>query len=236
MLISDPNIRAERARAKREAVLAFLADEVWSSAPILGQISGVVTRQGVHRLLVAMEQAGEIRRANAPILAGQGVTLWGITPHGLALTPGSDPSGAYFQPSKLSIERVPHQLALQRLRLAAEASGWEHWIRGERMGKVMTVRPDALVTRPDGNIVAIECELTVKTTKRYQRILFEHLQAIRAGRWVGVYYVSTPQVAAGLTRLFTAIKLLPGAVAFDDARRTRFKIVTADAFPPRMSV
>lgn len=233
MLISDPAIRAARARTKREAVLIFLAKEVWSSAGILGQVAGVNSRQGIHRMLVTMEQAGEIRRATAPILAGQGITIWGIMPHGLALAPVEEAGGTYFQPSKLSIERVPHQLALQKLRLAAEAMGWRSWVRGELLGTSPNIRPDALVSRPDGNIVAIECELTTKTTKRYQRILFEHLQAIRAGRWTGVYYVTPPALAPGLTRLFAAIDVLPGAVPFDDTRRARFKILPIDAFPPQ---
>lgn len=188
MLISDPRARLERAQAKRAAVLSFLADEIWTSSAILGQVTDLAARQGVHRLLTAMEQAGEIRRATAPILDGQGITLWGITPHGLALAPGGVPSQTYFQPSKLSIERIPHQLALQRLRLAAELAGWRNWTRGERLGKAPTVRPDAVVTRSDGNIVAIECELTIKTAKRYQRVIFEHLAEFRQSgpgrRWV----------------------------------------------------
>lgn len=231
MLISDPIARAERAQAKRDAVLRFLAGEVWTSAPILGQVAGVAARPAVHRLLVAMERDSLIRRSTAPILAGQGISLWGITPHGRALCPEADPTGPTFEPSRISIQAVPHHLALQALRRQAEAAGWTDWMRGERLGQAVAIRPDAIAKTPAGVQVAVECELTIKTVRRYQSVLAEHLRAIVAGRWVGVYYTSPPSVARGLARMFAAIKTLPGGVPFDDTRRSRFKIVTNTSFP-----
>jgi hypothetical protein len=161
--------------------------------------------------------------------------IWGITPHGLALTPSADPAGRYFEPSKLSLERVPHQIALQNIRLDAEAAGWTEWTRGEALGKSPPIRPDALVRRPDGNIVAVECERTIKTAKRYQKVLSEHLRAMRNGKWAGVYFVCPSTVAIGLQRMFDRIEKLPGGVPWDDTGRRRFRVLSATDFPPNRS-
>lgn len=215
-----------RAEAKRVAVLEFLAEEVWSSQAILGQIVGLQARQAAHRLLSRMEGEGTIRRAAAPILAGQGITLWGITPQGRAVTLSASPLGPVFEPSKLSLQTVPHSLALQVIRLRCEAEGWTNWTRGERLGKNVLIRPDAIAITPQGHRVAVECERTIKTSKRYQSILLAHLRAIQAGQWVGVYYMAPPAIAAGLERMFGAIQTLPGGVIFDEAKRRRFKIIS----------
>lgn len=230
-LIADPAARKERAAAKRRAVLDFLASEIWTSAPILGQILDLPHRQPVNRLLLAMEKEGTIRRAVGPTLAGQGVTLWGITTLGRALVATADPLGPVFEPSRLALGAVPHNLALQALRLRAEAAGWTAWTRGEALGKDASVRPDAVATMPGGQRVAIECERTVKTAKRYQVVLAAHLRAIQARQWLGVYYVAPSNVAPALIRIFSAIPALPGGIIFDSTRRGRFKVVLDATFP-----
>jgi len=235
MLISDPAARFARAAEKRRAVLLFLGAEVWSSADVLGRVAGIEARQAVHRLLTAMEADELVRRAPAPVVRGQGVTLWGITHQGRALTEGLDPLGPVFEPSKLSLTTVPHQLLLQELRLAAEAAGWTAWTRGERLPKDAPVRPDALVTRPDGHVVAVEAERSLKTPKRYQALVSQHLQAMRKGQWVGVYYVAPPAVAGGLARIFGAIDRLPGGIPWDDAGRRRFRLLQVAEWPPSLS-
>jgi hypothetical protein len=232
MIFSDPAARAARAAEKKAKVLSFLASEVWTSATILGQVAGLTDRGATHRLATGMEAVGLIRRAPAPILAGQGVTLWGITTQGRALCPAADPAGPIFEPSKISVVVVPHQLALQALRLRCEAAGWTDWTRGERLGAV-DVRPDVLARRPGAAVpVALEYERSIKTAKRYQSIISAHLRAISAGQWAGVYYICPPAIAAGLERLFAAIRALPGGVPFDQARRQKFKIVVESKFPP----
>lgn len=232
MLISDPAARAHAQAEKRRKILAFLGDEVWTSAAILGRVAGIQARQAVHRTLTALEADGLIHRAPAPVLRGQGVTVWGLTAQGRALCPDAAPIGPTFEPSKLRLERVPHQLMLQELRLVAEAAGWTDWTRGEALGKDVAVRPDALVTRPDGHRVALEAERSVKTPKRYQSVIAAHLAAIQGRQWVGVYYVSPPLIAGGLARIFDAIQALPGGAAFGPVQRSRIKILTPDQWPP----
>jgi hypothetical protein len=181
-----------------------------------------------------MEADDLIRRAPAPVLRGQGVTLWGITAQGRALCPDADPIGHTFEVSKVSLDRVPHQLLLQELRLAAEAAGWTDWQRGETLGKGVPIRPDAMATRPDGHRFAIEAERSIKTAKRYQNVIQSHIKAIRDGSWAGVYYVCPPTIAAGLERVFQAIRALPGGGDFTDAARRRFRILSVGQWPPQV--
>lgn len=231
-LIGDPAERAARAEAKRAAVLAFLASEVWSSVQIIGQVAGLNARQPTERLLKSLEKDGLIRRCNAPVIEGQGVAIWGITPGGRASCPTADPLGAVLEPSKLALSTIPHALAIQSIRLRCEAAGWMAWTRGESLGKDVAIRPDVIVTMPSGAKVALEIERTIKTPKRYVTILAAHLAAIQAGKWVGVYYVAPAPVARGLVRLFNAVRLLPGGIPFDAARRNRFRVVIDGEFPP----
>ncbi len=237
MLISSHKQRLARAQEKRAIVLRYLCEEIWTSQGVIQLIAGLGTRQAAHRLLHSLEKEELVRRAPAPTLAGQGLTIWGITPHGRALTPEADATGHCFEPSRLSVVVVPHHLMVQEARWRAEQAGWADWKRGETMGKDVKCRPDAVATRPDGVSMAIECERTIKTVKGYQKILFNHLEEIRGGKWAGVYYVTPSQVIAdGLTRVFNGITHLLGGEAFEEKQRSRFKILTLAEFPPGMEV
>jgi hypothetical protein len=234
MMISDPVARQQRALEKRAAILRFLEQEIWSTAPILGQVVGLKDRQPAQRMLNAMEKEGTLRRGciNSDI-DDRALTIWGITTQGRLLSPSADPLGPIFEPSRLTPSTMPHCLGLQAIRLRCEAAGWTDWERvpGAYNPKPGDHRPDATVRTIGGKRVAIEYERTVKSAKRYQQIISAHLRAIEQGRWVGVFYVCPPSLAQGLPRLFTAIRILPGGVIFDDSRRSRFKIVGLEDFP-----
>jgi hypothetical protein len=149
------------------------------------------------------------------------------------MTPGIDPLGPVFEPSRLALSTIPHTLALQWVRLRCQAAGWRSWerTRGSFNQQKGEARPDAIAKTGGGQTVAIEIENSLKSAKRYQAIFAAHLRAIQAGQYVGVFYVSPGPVAKGLERLFAAIKVLPGGIAFDQARRGRFEIRDIDSFP-----
>lgn len=207
-LIKDPAERLVRRDEKRRAILRFLRDETWSTADVLGLVAGIGTRQGIHKTLTAMERDELVKRHKLPIAGRVDLTCWGITPHGVGMShdAGEDfedrPS---FEPSRLALSRVPHQLDLQRARLVAEAHGWTDWVRGERLGFKVECRPDAVATDPAGNRVAIEVERTIKTRKRYQTIITEHLKQRQAGHWKFVLYLSPPGLAPRLQSMFHSV-------------------------------
>jgi hypothetical protein len=156
-----------------------------------------------------MEKSGLLRRHRYQVLGGS-FTIWGITHNGQAMA--FDPVeeqiiSATFDPNRVSVALIQHQLDLQRLRLVAEGEGWGDWLDGDRMGSrsVFEKRPDALATMPDGRRVAIECERSFKSLKRYQSTLLMYLRLIKSGEIACVVWVSpTPDFSARLHAIMTA--------------------------------
>lgn len=131
---------------------------------------------------------------------------------------------AFFEPTRISILNIQHQLDLQLLHIKANKAGWINWVDGDRLGNLHQggKRPDAISTSPAGHITAIECERTIKTTKRYQQILASYLRAIKAGDFHQVVWVTpSSELAARLGSIIKSVKIVPIAgqkVAIDPAR------------------
>jgi hypothetical protein len=231
--------REARQYEKRTAVLRFLRDELWSTSSILGMVMRVQARQAVHRSLQQLEHAELLRRHTYNVL-GRSMTIWGISAHGqaCAFDPATEePISAYFEPSRVSELTLAHALDVQRLRVAAERAGWTQWRNGDRLGVVKDgKRPDALATSTHGVLTAIECERTLKTTKRYEVILAHYLQAIRRGDVARVAWVCPDgNLATRLQRIVTGIRAVPVAgqrIAIEPARHhTALRFVSFAQWP-----
>lgn len=225
-LMTSPSDRQARRAAKTESVLRFLRQHLWSTQDILQMVMGLASRQAAHKSLCAMETAGLLRRHRYQILGGA-LTIWGITYQGQAMAFNPDfesPMSGTFDPSRVSVSLIQHQLDLQRLRLAAERDGWGDWLDGDRMGdrKEFEKRPDALATLSDGRVVAIECERSFKSLKRYQYILLMYLRLIKSGEIACVVWVSpTPEMAARLRAImhsFTEFRFNGQVLRVDPAK------------------
>lgn len=236
MLISDPKQRAEATAQKRRAILQFLRDETWSVPEILAQVAGITSRQGIHTTLKAMERDELLKYHSMPIAGRRDLPTWGITAHGLAFAWEEDEvleDRPRFEPSRLALSRVPHQVDLQRIRLAAESMGWKDWRRGERLGFSPSIRPDAVAISAKGAKVAIEIERTIKTRSRYQQIIAGHLDAIAANDWVGVYYICPEGMPVRLKRVFDSIEYITrngDRLELTDSHRSRFKFMSQAEF------
>ena len=82
--------------------------------------------------------------------------------------------------------------------------------------------------------MAIEIERTIKTRKRYQAIIREHLTQIRQGGWQVVFYLTPDGMAARLKKVFDSIDhvVFDGQrVAIEDAHRKRFRFLDLSAWP-----
>jgi hypothetical protein len=228
-LLAVPALRTARREEKRRAVLRFLRQHLWSTQDVLSQVLRVESRQAAHKSLLALEAEGILRRHRVEALAGS-VTLWGITPHGQALAfelDSESPVSAYFEPGRVSEQTIRHQLDLQRLRLAAEAAGWTDWTDGDRLGDLgkNAKRPDAIAVDPQGRRSAIECERTIKTTKRYERILVSYLRAARTKAIDRVVWVSPSEDFARRLRIIVtgirSVTIAGQQVAIDPERHHR---------------
>ncbi|MFM9913281.1 MAG: MobC family replication-relaxation protein [Methylophilaceae bacterium] len=192
-LIADATLRISRRHAKHYAVLRFLRQHLWSSQQILQDVMNLQSRQAAHKSLMQMRVEGLIQSHLYEALGGN-ITLWGITAHGqaMAFNPhNEEPYATYFEPSRVSEQTIRHQLDLQKLRVIAEKNGWSEWLDGDRLGflKIEIKRPDALVKDHNSMVIAIECERTFKTQKRYQQILVSYLRLLKSGQISKVVWV-----------------------------------------------
>lgn len=187
-----PAERAQRAADKRRVLLRFLRDEVYTTTPIAALLLGLSERQA-RRTVAGMERDGLLRTERVEIAPGYAYMLHGITAHGQAHAFNIDteqPSPRYFGDRRVSPMFLPHGLTLQRLRVQAERAGWRDWTPGDRLaGFDNDARPDAVATDTQGVLWCVECELTVKTTKRYQSVLFSRLRSIKEGRYARVVWI-----------------------------------------------
>lgn len=210
-----PALRADRSAAKRRAALRWLRDETWSTPEILGKVMGLRSRQGAHQTLSKLERDGYVSSTDLPIFKKTAQRIYGITPHGLAHAFDPDEPWAIrptFEPSKLKLTTLQHEVDIQMARCAAECAGWSAWTPGARLGasRVGEKRPDAVAIDPNGQVVAIEIERTIKTTKRYEVLLSQYLQAAAKGRYSRVVWLCpTADLAERLRRIILAIQSVP---------------------------
>jgi hypothetical protein len=210
-----PEGRNARVQEKRRKVLRWLRDEIWSTPEVLGKIMGLTARQGVYQTLAKMERDGYLASADITIFKKSTQRIVGITAHGLACAFDADEpfeKRPTFEPSKVKLSTLQHETDIQLLRVQAERAGWKNWTPGARLGasQAGSNRPDAIVVDPQMQVVAVEVERTIKTTKRYESILSQYLQAVAKGQYGRIVWVCpTEDLAARLRRIVLSISAVP---------------------------
>jgi hypothetical protein len=213
-LLATPAARQMQRELVDHRLLRFLREHIYSTLPILQQVAGYSSLQGIRQAMQRLEKAEYVRQH---VLTGPGqrLPLWGITHAGQAFAFELEtelPVAVAFEPSKVAYSTVPHHLDLQQLRMTADKAGWTHWQHGDRLGALGRddKRPDAVATDPLGNRVAIECERTIKTPQRYKVILSFYLQAIRAGEFSRVVWLSpTEDTSLRVRKILLSIERVP---------------------------
>lgn len=212
MLISCRSAQAARIAEKRQAVLAWLKTESFSTIPILAQVLGT-QGNACWKTLKTMERDGLVQSQQLKNAFGA-LAIWGITPHGSAMAADPadpEPDWTHFEPGRLSTLTIAHHLDVQRARLLLQAQGWTEWRTDRECHRMALAKiPDALAVDPDGRRVALELERTIKTVKRYEAIVASYLIAIHQQKMDRVLYLSpVPGVAERLQRLFHSIRAVP---------------------------
>lgn len=193
-LITNYTERMKRNRQKKFLILRFLRHQIWSNQDILKQVISVNSRQAIHKTLVEMEVEDLIARHTFSML-GHTLTVWGITNHGqsFAFFPAKNETKIekYFEPRRISDTTLRHKFDLQTLYIKAANAGYKSWLDGDRL-KVPRGqnRPDAICCDQNNTRLALECERTFKSTKRYEQILIRHLMQIKNGKISKVIWVS----------------------------------------------
>lgn len=201
-----PHSHAERLAAqaaKRRRLLAWLRMELWTTVDIAGDVMGVRDRRTIRTTLAAMARDGLITLDSIEVPFGS-LRIVGITMDGQSAAAGMERTliGKAYERGRIGLTVFDHTIALQRLKLACLRAGWKNWTRPdfEKWGKHH--RPDALAVMPDGTSVALECERTIKTTKRYKAVVANHIGALKSGAFRHVIYTSpTPEKIRNVERL-----------------------------------
>lgn len=235
MRLPPPKLTREqiesRATEKRQRVLAFLASgEVFTSTRIVAALVNTGLRNS-QRLLNTMVRDGVLASERIDVLGG---TIYGVTPHGIALSSLDDP-GPHFEVGRCKALFVAHHIDCQVARLQAEAAGWRDWVPDRVLvGRGLKKIPDAISTTPSGAKVAIEIERTIKTPKRYSEILVSHLQQIKAGYYSHVIYISPRNESHAVERAIRRVQTVRvggESLRLTDAHFVRFLFLNLDEFP-----
>ena len=224
--------RMARAVAKQTLLRNFLASgEVYTSISIAAQLMAC-SISSAQRTLKSMVRFGELK-CEVHLVEGRKLSLWGVTPHGLALADQFD--RPHFELGRISSSYIPHHLLTQQARLQAEAVGWA-WQPGKLLHNTGLPKvPDGLGIRPDERKVAIEIEQNIKSQRRFQSAVAQHLLSIKKGHWAEVYYLTHPELKQTLQKAFTRIETVPvpgGNAKLEESHKNRFKFYSFDEFPP----
>ena len=234
-MIPEMSFREKQARAqeKRDAILAFLGSgECYTSLQISSRVMSCSVR-AARDTLDTLIRDGALK-SESLFVQSRKIRIYGITPHGLALVNEID--RPYFELGRMNSSYVPHHLATQTARLAAEAAGWFGWQPGKTLHKAGYLKvPDALATRPDGSKIAIEIERHIKTKKRYEEIVSLHLQEITKKSWAEVHYLTQAELILPVRNIFQRIQTIPvkgERVELEEKHRARFRFFSMAEWPP----
>lgn len=222
--IHDKVKQSERIEEKQNIVLGFLAQEVFSTSEILGQLLNL-SRTATYKTLKLMEKRDLIRMY--PIeyeLAQRGKqTIWGLTPQGALFATDFDSAKVdFYEAGRIATSTMAHSIAIQRVKVNGMAKGWTHWISSRRLRQLAAKNkgkwrqiPDAIAVSAEGKTVAFEIERTVKTPARYEVILGHYAKMLVDETVNDVFYIGPENIIKRLQRLFSMIdKIIINAKAY----------------------
>lgn len=191
-------VRLERRDEKRRKVLAFLRTEIWTLPEIVGLVAGVTDPRTVRSTLAGMLRDDLLTVEESTLPSGRRVELVGITMTGQAQVSyllDKPLIERAHERGRAGLSQVEHRCDLQRLRIQLAQAGWTGWNYPDRQSVAEKSqagghRPDAIATMPNGTVCALECERSVKTSKRYRAILGHHLSSISRSDYQRVIYTS----------------------------------------------
>lgn len=200
-------------RMEKEAlILAFLKDEGFSTAKILGELIGLKST-ATFDTLKRLEREELLKEVKTTDEVGKGSpSLWGLTSTGAFLATEKG-VWSYFDPNRVSEITIKHELAVQRVRVRAYRLGWSQWLGGRTLRKMAHKDrftwlqiPDAFAVSPKGRKVALEIERTVKSYKRYPLIFSNYCQMLLDGTVQEIIYVCPNNIAPRLGQYFSTIE------------------------------
>ncbi|MDP2832336.1 MAG: MobC family replication-relaxation protein [Pseudomonadota bacterium] len=205
--------RLARKADKRRRLLSFLRLELWTTPSVAGMVMGVSDRATIKSTIDRMEVDGLVVRDRVRMPLGLVLHVVGITMNGQAEagSTGKPFVARAYETGRIGLTVIDHTLELQRLRIAAARAGYKGWayldrITVEQRKESRQHRADALVTHPGGVRAALECERTLKSRKRYQVIVGDHLSAIGQRQYERVIWTCpNAAIADSLRKIINSI-------------------------------
>ncbi|WP_099609463.1 MobC family replication-relaxation protein [Vibrio coralliilyticus] len=235
-LITSKSERDNRNLEKMAIVIRFLKQEVYTNLETLKYLLDYKKRQPLDRLLNKMIALGYVQKHVFDFPTGK-VSIWGITDLGLAQDiRDSDADFQHFEPYKVKFQTLNHRLLNQWVRIELERQGWEDWHNGDRYSFKQKYevehRPDAVIRSPQGHLIAIETERTIKQRSRYRSIFKSHILAKQKKYWGAVFYIVPDDgMKKALERVFDQIEYIQfdeSKHSFDSYRNKLVRIFTTD--------
>ena len=197
-------------REPRERLLRFLFEETWSHINLIHELLDELTNNQIESILSELKGNKLIRSHEVDTGYDTTDQVWGVGKLGVSYVQETfkiEESRPAFLKTAVNLVSIRHQLDLQHMRLKAERKGWISWqkVRSKPVNKLKAI-PDAIATRPDQTVIAIEVERTVKDVARYSGILVAHLNARRLREWDEIYYLCPDSKTANrIRRIFDEI-------------------------------
>lgn len=190
-----------RGREKLIATLTWLYCWHATAGPIVRELLGTTQTN----YLSELEKKGYVRSLNAPtLLCGRAYILTKDGVNAAAAALGRELQYS-VHPSSVAHATLKHDLCVQRACLNVHKRGLTvapaRFLSADNDGKI----PDAIVTGPAGERIAVEIELSGKWSRELEQTLASHLRALANGQWEKVVYVSNSQ--AILERYQNRLKL-----------------------------
>jgi hypothetical protein len=195
----------QRSQQNQQKILEFLYAEKYSTSMIIKEVLGIKTRAGICKILRRMERDKLVKRHKL----NNWVLLWGITSSGIheaAETQDKITDWTYFEPSKVTLSTLDHQLDLQKVHAACIQNNLK-FIPGRALGSRSQSDkiPDGIIIK-DNKKIAVEIERHAKSRRRYDAIIYTYLKAIKAGKYNRILYISPTQKKANqIKKIFHSI-------------------------------
>jgi DNA-binding MarR family transcriptional regulator len=237
---------AERMAARREKerkVLAFLRREIWTTPRVLAVLLQWPDGQPgdkavVSRLIQSLKRQGLVETETID----NDKFVIGITADGQARAAeiiNKELVLKEYERGRVSLSTFQHREDLQLLHIQCAKRGWAVFTYPDRLPVDQKLRsshrPDVLTVTPFSQSVALECERTIKSMKRYAVIIGGHLTNIQQGLYGHVIYATPDQPRAkAVQKIFHEIGrvVVQGKdVPLTEKEREKFSFLTYDQVP-----
>ncbi len=200
-------------KEKVDKILFFLSEETFSTQGILADLIGA-KQSNTSRLLSRLVVLGMLVKKEISFLD---ITfyIWGITMNGLAEVGGDAIFYQMFDVNRIGVSKFHPRIEMQKVRLNLDFLGWTDWHSGKRAEFQILFKKHKLYHIPlafvltGGRPVAIEYEAEIRWTTTYQRIMCNHILAVKHKLCSHIVYISpTIRKKNALKAKFNSIKFV----------------------------